>query len=71
MITFDFTQSYVGLTAFLFVVCGCLILWTDSRMYGGKGLVREKKWAKILGWSNIVLGFMLITSSYVYLKWIW
>lgn len=63
--------GYIYYIVFLLLGSGIFILVVDINTYDKAKLKKEKKLAKILGWSNIALGSMLCVSWWVYQRWLW
>jgi uncharacterized membrane protein len=56
---------------FVFSGTGLLLLLTDIKAYKHASLKKEKKTAKILGWTNLTLGIILFTANWLYEQWSW
>lgn len=71
MVTFDFTQMYPNLAVVLFLLTGGMLLFIDVKSYQKRSMMREKSWARWLGWMNLSLGICLFIIRWIYLQWIW
>ncbi|RSL33335.1 hypothetical protein D7Z54_10190 [Salibacterium salarium] len=60
-------DSYVVLT----LVSGILILCIDVKAYKQHKMKKERKFARFLGWLNVVAGAALFVTNWVYQNWFW
>ncbi|QQE79954.1 CLC_0170 family protein [Alicyclobacillus sp. SO9] len=70
-ITFDFTQLYPVLAAFLFLFTGLYLSLVEVQLYRHLRLARERIWARRLGWGNIAIGLGLFVLNWMYHQMLW
>jgi len=63
--------GFLGYAVFVFEISGFLLLIEDVRAYKNAKLKKEKTTAKLLGWSNIILGLLIILSNWIYQQLTW
>lgn len=59
------TIGYVNFTILLFVFTGGLMLRFDVKGYQMKGMKKEEKTARVLGWLNIALGVVAFIGNWI------
>lgn len=63
--------GFIGYAVFVFAITGLLLLLADVKAYKHAGLKRERKVAKILGWTNIIIGTMMMLANWIYQELSW
>ncbi|WP_338453143.1 CLC_0170 family protein [Niallia oryzisoli] len=63
--------GFLGYAVFVFEITGFLLLVEDVRAYKNAKLKKEKTTAKLLGWTNISLGLLILLSNWVYQQMTW
>ena len=63
--------GFIGYAVFVFAVTGILLLLEDVKAYKHARLQKERKTAKILGWTNLSLGSVIFLANWMYEKWSW
>lgn len=61
-----FSIGYTNFTVLLMLLTGGLLLFRDVKMYELKGMQKEQKATKRLGWLNITAGAILWTGNWAY-----
>ncbi|RAP75081.1 CLC_0170 family protein [Paenibacillus montanisoli] len=56
--------SFISYSIPLFLLTGYLILQFDIKEYRVKKMEKERKLSKFLGWTNLVLGVLLLITDY-------
>ncbi|MBP3962711.1 CLC_0170 family protein [Paenibacillus lignilyticus] len=59
--------SYIGYSIPLFWLTGILILQFDIKEYRIKKMEKERKLSKVLGWTNLGLGVVMLIGDYFFL----
>ncbi|WNS40947.1 CLC_0170 family protein [Paenibacillus sp. MMS20-IR301] len=55
-----------GSIACVLLVSAVLLLTVDCRIYSSRGWLREKKYAKVLGWSYSILFLLILAGLLIY-----
>ncbi|KAA9024234.1 CLC_0170 family protein [Niallia endozanthoxylica] len=63
--------GFLGYAVFIFEITGCLLLIEDVTAYKHAKLKKEKRTAKLLGWTNISLGIIIFLSNWIYQQITW
>ncbi|HLU22374.1 CLC_0170 family protein [Lederbergia graminis] len=63
--------GYTYYLIFLLILTGVMMMIVDVKAYNKAKMKREKKYAKILGWVNIILGVMIYIANLTYETWFW
>lgn len=63
--------GYTYYLIFLFILTGVMMMIVDVKAYNKAKMKREQKYAKILGWVNIILGVMIYIANLTYETWFW
>ncbi|WP_248924373.1 CLC_0170 family protein [Paenibacillus hamazuiensis] len=61
-----FTIGYMNFTVILFLLTGGALLWFDVQGYRHKGMNKEEKAARFLGWINIAMGGIGYVGYWIY-----
>lgn len=63
--------GYIGYVVALLIITGALILRFDVRAYKMADMKKEKKFAKVLGWGNMIVGVLLFVVNWASQNWFW
>ncbi|PWA10417.1 hypothetical protein DCC39_11340 [Pueribacillus theae] len=63
--------DYAYYIVVLLIGSGIFVLFIDVNTYKKAKMKKEKKYAQILGWANIVVGTVFCVSWWVYQRWLW
>lgn len=65
---------YIGFSSYVITICwitGLLILITDVKAYKHANMKKEQKVSRVLGWTNISIGFGLLAANWIHSLFIW